>query len=165
MTITAFYPGSFDPVTLGHFDIIKRGALLFDRLVIGVGAHPGKQSAFSIKQRVDMLQRSCAELNKSSTDIEVVTYNSLTTEAVHKCGASVILRGLRNNSDFDYEEQLASMNKVLADEIETVFLASSSDSRHISATLVRQIASMGGDVSPFVPQLLVKEITEHFLET
>ena len=164
MATIAFYPGSFDPVTLGHYDIIRRGAALFDRLVIGVGTHPGKQPSFSGRQRVDMIERCCADLNtRADVNISVVTYNTLTTQAVHKCGASVILRGLRNSSDFAYEDQMAGTNKVLANSIETVFLASSSEVRHISATLVRQIASMGGDVSPFVPQRVVKEITRHFL--
>ncbi len=163
MIRTAFYPGSFDPVTLGHVDIIRRGAQLVDRLVIGVGTHHGKKSIFSTDDRTDMLQRVCAPLREScGCEIEVVTYDNLTIDAVKTHEASIILRGLRNGSDFDYENQLAGMNKELAPKVETVFLTSSPKCRHITATLVRQIASMGGDVSSFVPPSLVKEITDKF---
>ena len=164
MTKTAFYPGSFDPLTLGHLDIISRGLSLVDSLVIGVGTHPGKKTAFSAEQRVKMLEKVCNSLSdKSGATIKVVTYDKLTVDAAKSCGATLILRGLRNGSDLDYEGQLAGMNKELANDVETVFLLSSAKSRHITATLVRQIASMGGDVSSFVPQALVKEITENFL--
>ncbi len=164
MTKTAFYPGSFDPPTLGHLDIISRGVHLVDHLIIGVGAHPGKNSVFSAAERVNMLERACSNLgDKSGTKISVMTYDKLSVDAVRSSGATIILRGLRNGTDLDYEGQLAGMNRELANDVETVFLLSSAKSRHITATLVRQIASMGGDVSSFVPQALVTEITEKFL--
>ncbi len=166
MTRTAFYPGSFDPLTLGHVDIISRGAYLVDHLVIGVGTHPGKTPVFSAKERVDMLRRVCVHFSeKSGTAITIVPYDNLTVDAAKAHDATVILRGLRNNSDFDYENQLAGMNRELAKEIETLFLASSPKCRHITATLVRQIAAMGGDISAFVPRSLFDEITHKFSTT
>lgn len=166
MIRTAFYPGSFDPVTLGHLDIITRGAKLVDRLIIGVGTHPGKVSTFSDTERVEMLEAVCTGLiEKCQCDIEVETYNNLTIDAVNDVKATIILRGLRNGSDFDYENQLAGMNKELAPDIETVFLTSSPKYRHINATLVRQIASMGGDISAFVPASLLEVIKQKCLPT
>ena len=146
------YTGSFDPVTLGHMDIVRRAAYLVDRLVIAIGAHHAKGSVFSAEERVrlahDALDPLAVELG---LDISIETYDGLTVDAAKAAGAAVVFRGLRDAGDFDYEMQMAGMNAALAPDIETVFLASSPGTRHIAASLVRQIAAMGGDVSCFVP--------------
>lgn len=149
------YPGSFDPVTLGHVDIVRRAAQLVDRLVIAIGAHHSKGPFFTDEERI-ALARAALEPVASELGIEldVVVYDGLTVETATAAGATVVFRGLRDAGDFDYEMQMAGMNAALAPEIETVFLAASPGTRHIAASLVRQIAAMGGDVSPFVPELV-----------
>ena len=157
MTRTIFYPGSFDPVTFGHLDIIARARTLFSRIVIGIGVHHGKKPFFSDAERITMLQNEIAALPSiTGTEIEVVTFDGLTVEAAQRHGAVAILRGLRDASDFDYEMQMAGMNGALASGLETVFLPASAGNRHIAATLVRQIAQMGGDISPFVPVAIAR---------
>jgi pantetheine-phosphate adenylyltransferase len=159
MTCIAFYPGSFDPLTFGHVDIIRRAGKLADRLIIGVGVHHGKKPLFSADQRVAMLKQQCAELAKDSIcEFKTVTFENLAVDAARDAGAGIIIRGLRDSGDFDYEMQMAGMNAGLAEDIETVFLASSPKVRHIAASLVRQIAAMGGDVSPFVPEHVAREM-------
>ena len=159
MTNTAFYPGSFDPVTNGHMDIIVRAGGLVDRLVIGVGVHHGKTPFFSSDLRVDMLENVCQSIGKSvDCKFDVVTFDNLVVDAARSYGAAMIIRGLRDSGDFDYEMQMAGMNAGLAADIETVFLASSPKVRHIAASLVRQIALMGGDVSSFVPPHVLAEL-------
>jgi pantetheine-phosphate adenylyltransferase len=149
-----FYPGSFDPPTLGHRDIISRGLGLFDRLVVGVGVHPSKAPMFSPAERVDMLKDEFGRLG-AGTRGEVVLFQGLTIDAAREHGAHAILRGLRDGADFGYEMQLFGMNKAMAPDIETMFLAASPGTAFITSTLVRQIASLGGDVSPFVsPSIL-----------
>ena len=149
------YPGSFDPVTLGHVDIVRRAAHLVDRLVIAVGTHHDKHPLFSADERValarEVLEPVAKELGMA---LSVTTYDSLTVEAAKTVKAAVVIRGLRDAGDFDYEMQMAGMNAALAPEIETVFLASTPGTRHIAASLVRQIAAMGGDVSSFVPPIV-----------
>jgi pantetheine-phosphate adenylyltransferase len=149
------YPGSFDPVTYGHVDIVRRAALLVDRLVIAIGTHHTKEPLFSVKERVklaaDVLDPVAKEIGLK---LGVTTYDNLTVDAAKEAGASVIVRGLRDAGDFDHEMQMAGMNASLAPGIETVFLASSPNTRHIAASLVRQIAAMGGDVSSFVPPIV-----------
>lgn len=153
MTTTVFYPGSFDPVTNGHLDIIARAAALFDAVVIGVGCHHGKSPLFSAEERVAMLDDVTEPLRrKYETPISIVTFDDLAVSAAKQQGASAIIRGLRDSGDFDYEMQMAGMNGTMAPDLETLFLAASPDVRHIAATFVRQIAALGGDVSPFVPQ-------------
>lgn len=146
------YPGSFDPVTYGHVDIVRRASLLVDRLVIAIGTHHTKEPLFSVKERVklaaDVLDPVAKEIGLK---LGVTTYDNLTVDAAKEAGASVIIRGLRDAGDFDHEMQMAGMNASLAPGIETVFLASSPNTRHIAASLVRQIAAMGGEVSSFVP--------------
>ncbi|MGD8355133.1 MAG: pantetheine-phosphate adenylyltransferase [Methyloceanibacter sp.] len=153
------YPGSFDPVTLGHVDIVRRAAQLVDRLVIAIGAHHSKGPFFTDEERI-ALARAALEPVASELGIEldVVVYDGLTVETATAAGATVVFRGLRDAGDFDYEMQMAGMNAALAPEIETVFLAASPGTRHIAASLVRQIAAMGGDVSPFVPELVNKAL-------
>lgn len=153
------YPGSFDPVTLGHVDIVRRAAQLVDRLVIAIGAHHSKGPFFTDEERI-ALARAALEPVASELGIEldVLVYDGLTVETAKTAGATVVFRGLRDAGDFDYEMQMAGMNAALAPEIETVFLAASPGTRHIAASLVRQIAAMGGDVSPFVPELVNKAL-------
>ncbi len=149
------YPGSFDPVTYGHVDIVRRAAHLVDRLVIAIGTHHDKHPLFTAEERVklssEVLQPVAKEIGLA---LEVTTYANLTVDAAKDAKATVVIRGLRDAGDFDYEMQMAGMNQALAPEIETVFLASSPESRHIAASLVRQIAAMGGDVSSFVPPIV-----------
>ncbi|MHA1164559.1 MAG: pantetheine-phosphate adenylyltransferase [Alphaproteobacteria bacterium] len=163
MARTGFYPGSFDPLTLGHMDIITRAAKLVDKLVIAVGVHHGKKPLFTIEDRVDMLKAEAALVGKKTgITIEVQTFDNLSVVAARDVGADVIFRGLRDSGDFDYEIQMTSMNAQMAPDIETVFLAASPEVRHIASSLVRQIASMGGDASSFVPQSVGKRLAERF---
>ncbi|MGA7327425.1 MAG: pantetheine-phosphate adenylyltransferase [Rhodomicrobium sp.] len=156
-----FYPGSFDPPTLGHRDIISRGLKAFDRLVVGIGVHPTKAPMFTDEERVAMLQEEFVDLTAGSR-AEAVLFRGLTVDAAREHGAGWILRGLRDSGDFEYEMQLARMNSQLAPDIETVFLAASPATVHITATLVRQIASFGGNVSPFVSGPVLKRIKDKF---
>lgn len=151
MSKIGFYSGSFDPVTLGHTDVIDRAARLVDRLVIGVGVHPAKTPLFSDADRLAMLDEDTRAIAaRTGTRIEAVTFSDLAIEAARRHGASVIFRGIRDGTDFDYEMQMAGMNGAMAPDIQTVFVAASPEVRHIAANLVRQIAVMGGDVRPFV---------------
>jgi pantetheine-phosphate adenylyltransferase len=147
---TGFYSGSFDPVTLGHDDVIARALQLVDRLVIGIGIHPGKTPMFTVDERIAMLNSETAPLIPKGGSVEVVTFAGLTVDAARDSGANVIFRGLRDATDFDYEMQMCGMNGAMAPSIGTVFLPASPGVRHITATLVRQIAQMGGNVSKFV---------------
>lgn len=152
-----FYSGTFDPVTLGHTDVIQRAAALVDRLVIGIGVHPGKAPLFSAEERASMLKAETRAIAKASgAEIAVVTFDNLVVRAAFDHQASVIFRGLRDASDFDYEMQMAGMNGAMAPQIHTVFLPASPGVRHITGTLVRQIALMGGDVSSFVAPAVAK---------
>ena len=157
------YSGSFDPVTYGHVDIVRQAARLVDRLVIAIGAHHDKHPLFSATERVKLTSQVLDPVAKEAgLKLEVTTYDTLTVDAAKKAKATFIIRGLRNAGDFDYEMQMAGMNQALAPEIETVFLASSPNSRHIAASLVRQIAAMGGDVSSFVPPLVAAALKKKF---
>ena len=151
MARIGFYSGSFDPVTLGHTDVIARAAELVDRLVIGIGVHPAKEPMFTAEERVAMLRSETAVIaDKSGCQIDIVTFDNLAVDAARAEGATVIFRGLRDGTDFDYEMQMAGMNGAMAPDIQTVFVAASPAVRHIAANLVRQIAALGGDVSSFV---------------
>ena len=146
-----FTSGSFDPVTLGHMDVIARAAHMVDTLVIGVGVHPGKTPLFSPQEKIAMLEAETAAVAKETgCRIEIVTFDNLTVDAAKAAGATTIFRGLRDGTDFDYEMQMAGMNGAMAPGIDTVFLPASPAVRHITGTLVRQIAMMGGNVSEFV---------------
>jgi len=148
-----FYPGSFDPVTHGHLDIISRAAQLFDVLVVAVGQHHAKPGLLPLEERLRVLEEALRPIREtiSGCDIRLAKYSCLTVEAAQRAGASVIVRGLRDGSDFDAEVRMAQTNATLAPEIETIFLAASPSARMISSTLIRQIAEMGGDVGQFVP--------------
>ncbi|MET0667289.1 MAG: pantetheine-phosphate adenylyltransferase [Methyloceanibacter sp.] len=157
------YPGSFDPVTFGHVDIVRRAGKLVDRLVIAVGTHHDKHPLFSAKERIDFAERVLKpEAKKIALELDVTTYDTLTVTAARDANAAVVIRGLRDAGDFDYEMQMAGMNAALAPDIETVFLASSPDTRYIAASLVRQIAAMGGDVSAFVPPVVAAALKKKF---
>jgi pantetheine-phosphate adenylyltransferase len=151
MTHVGFYSGSFDPVTHGHTDVIARAMSMVDELVIGVGVHDGKLPMFTADERIAMIEDEVRDLSaKHDVEIRVVTFDNLAVEAAREAGATVIIRGLRDGTDFDYEMQMAGMNGQMAPQIQTVFLAASPAMRHIAANLVRQIAKMNGDVSQFV---------------
>jgi pantetheine-phosphate adenylyltransferase len=161
MTRTAFYPGSFDPVTFGHLDIIARAARIADRLVLGIGTHTGKQPMLKVKDRVLLLERTTQPIGaKAGVKITVVTFDGLAVDAAKRAGAGLLIRGLRDASDFDYEVQMGQMNAALAPDIETVFLAASPGTRMIASSLVKQIARMGGDISPFVPHEAIPKVAE-----
>ena len=154
---TGFYSGSFDPVTLGHEDIIARSARLVDNLVIGIGVHPAKTPLFTSAEKIEMLKVATHRLAKLAK-IEIVTFDALTVAAAKAAGASVVFRGLRDATDFAYEMQMAGMNAAMAGDVETVFLTAAPGVGHIAATLVRQIAQMGGDVSKFVSADVAKRL-------
>lgn len=146
MNRIAVYPGSFDPITNGHSDLIERATRLFERVIVAVAVNPGKGCTFSLDERVVLTRAALAGLER----VEVIGFDSLLVDFVHAQGASVIVRGLRAVSDFEYEFQLASMNRRLAPDIETTFLTPDEKYAYISSSLVREIAALGGDVSPFV---------------
>jgi pantetheine-phosphate adenylyltransferase len=157
------YPGSFDPVTYGHVDIVRRAGHLVDKLVIAIGTHHDKHPLFTAEERVKLAEEVLKPVAKEvGLELEVSTYDDLTVDAARDAGAAVVIRGLRDAGDFDYEMQMAGMNQALAPAIETVFLASSPDSRHIAASLVRQIAAMDGDVSAFVPKVVSAALKKKF---
>ena len=157
MTRIAYYPGSFDPLTNGHLDILRQAAALADRVVVGIGVHPGKTPLFSFEERADIIQSVAREEN---LEIAVEAFDNLVVDAANESGATLLIRGLRDGTDLDYEMQMAGMNGTMLPEITTVFLPSRPMVRHITATLVRQIAKMGGDVSPFVPKTVHRALTE-----
>jgi pantetheine-phosphate adenylyltransferase len=148
MARIGFYTGSFDPLTNGHMDVLRSSAAFCDKIVVGVGVHPGKAPLFTAEQRETMI-RTCAR--HIGVPVDVVAFDGLAIEAAKQAGAGMILRGLRDSADFDYEMQMAGMNATMAPSIRTIFLPASPMVRHITATLVRQIAALHGDVSPFVP--------------
>jgi pantetheine-phosphate adenylyltransferase len=159
MTRIGFYSGSFDPVTLGHTDVIRRAAGLLDKLVIGIGVNPGKAPMFSDSERVAMLEDEVRQIaSDTKTEIVVVTFSGLAVDAARSNKASIIIRGLRDGTDFDYEMQMAGMNGEMAPEIQTVYVAASPAVRHIAANLVRAVAAMGGDPSPFVSAGVLKRL-------
>ena len=148
----ALYPGSFDPVTNGHLDVVRHAVNLCDRLIVAVGVHSSKKPLFSTEERLKMVREVFSPVAAAAgCTLEATTYDNLTVTAAQKNGATLMIRGLRDGTDLDYEMQLAGMNEVMAPEVHTVFLPASAAVRPITATLVRQIAGMGGDVSAFVP--------------
>ena len=152
----AIYPGTFDPVTNGHLDIIKRASKLFPEFVIAVAASHPKKPYFTLEERIQFLETSCRELD----NVSVVGFDTLLIEFAKQQQATVILRGLRAVSDFEYEFQLAGMNRKLSKTIETMFLTPSENYMFISSTLVREIASLGGDVSEFVPGVVANALNK-----
>jgi pantetheine-phosphate adenylyltransferase len=156
MPRTALYAGSFDPVTNGHLDVVRQATALAGRLVLAIGVHPGKAPMFSADERLAMLEETCRPIAQAAKcELSCVTFNDLVVSAARRTGATMLIRGLRDGADFDYEMQMAGMNGQMAPEVRTVFLPASPQVRAITATLVRQIGGMGGDISAFVPASVV----------
>ncbi|MEM7500795.1 MAG: pantetheine-phosphate adenylyltransferase [Pseudomonadota bacterium] len=156
MPVGAMYPGTFDPITHGHEDLVRRGARLFDKIVVAVAANPGKEPMFTLDERVDLARSVLGDID----NVEVTGYSGLTVDFALKNGLQVIVRGLRAVSDFEYEFQLANMNRHLTDEVETAYLTPTEKYTFISSSLVREVASLGGDVSEFVSPVVKLALME-----
>ena len=154
----AVYPGTFDPITNGHFDLIERGARMFDKVVIAVAASPGKSPNLDLETRMELVKKVCASL----PNVEVIGFSNLLTTMMHEQGATIILRGLRAVSDFEYELQLANMNRAQNPELESVFLTPAVENSYISSTIVREIAKLGGDISPLVHPQVAEALRKHY---
>jgi len=156
---TAFYPGSFDPLTNGHLDVLIQSLNVASEVIVAIGIHPGKTPLFSFDERADLIRQSLADaLPEKARNISVVSFDNLVVDAARTHGAALLIRGLRDGTDLDYEMQMAGMNRQMAPDIQTIFLPAGTASRPITATLVRQIAAMGGDVSAFVPAAVLKAL-------
>lgn len=149
---TVVYPGTFDPITFGHKDLIERSIRIFDQMIVAIAASPKKTPFFSLEERVDLARQVLADY----PNVKVMGFNSLLTEFMREQKANIILRGLRVVSDFDYEFQLTGMNRHMAPDIETIFLMPAENYTYISSSFVREIASLGGNVSQFVPSIVVE---------
>ncbi|WP_319414333.1 pantetheine-phosphate adenylyltransferase [uncultured Cohaesibacter sp.] len=148
----AIYPGSFDPITLGHLDIVERACHIVDRLVLAIGVHHGKKPFFSQEERFALINEVVGPIaQQTNTILEVVAFDDLVIDVAKRVKATILIRGLRDGTDFDYEMQMTGMNETLAPELHTIYLPSSGAVRHIAASLVRQVATLGGDIAPFVP--------------
>ncbi|MGR6430794.1 pantetheine-phosphate adenylyltransferase [Rhizobium sp. PAMB 3182] len=153
---TAFYPGSFDPMTNGHLDVLVQALNVAEKVIVAIGVHPGKTPLFSFDERKKLIVSSLSEVMPDAEGrVSVVSFDNLVVDAARAHGASLLIRGLRDGTDLDYEMQMAGMNNQMAPDIQTVFLPAGTASRPITATLVRQIAGMGGDVSAFVPKVVL----------
>lgn len=155
---TAVYPGSFDPITLGHLDIIERSSKFFDRFIVGVLNNSSKVPLFSVKERVDMIQHAVGHL----TNIEVLSFDGLLVDFAKNCGAEVIVRGLRAITDYDYEMQLSQMNRVMAPSLDTVFFNTSLKYAYLSSTTVKEVAKFGGDIDVFLPPYAADKVKEKY---
>lgn len=151
---TAIYPGSFDPVTLGHFDIIKRSSEIFDQVIVGVLCNNAKSPLFSVEERVNMLRSVTAHI----TNVEVQSFDGLLVDFVRKNGANVIVRGLRAITDFEYELQLSQTNRIIAPEIDTLFLTTNLKYSYLSSSIVKEIATYHGDISAFLPPEILEQV-------
>jgi pantetheine-phosphate adenylyltransferase len=159
----ALFAGSFDPITNGHVDVVGKAVRLADRLVVAVGIHPGKTPLFSADERLAMIDEVCAPLARAAgCELSAVTFAELVITAARRASATMLVRGVRDATDFDYEMQMAGMNAAMAPEIQTVFLPAAPAVRPITATLVRQIAGMGGDISSFVPEPVAARLKKKF---
>ena len=160
---TALYTGSFDPITNGHLDVLRAAAPMFDRIIVAIGVHPGKAPLFPVEEKIALIAATTASFSKKTgCAIECVTFAGLAVEAAREQGAIALLRGLRDGTDLDYEMQMAGMNAAMAPDIQTIFMPASPSVRHITATLVRQIAAMGGNVKPFAPPEVVRALKSVF---
>ncbi|MBL8584684.1 MAG: pantetheine-phosphate adenylyltransferase [Rhizobiaceae bacterium] len=161
----AIYAGSFDPLTDGHLDVLKASLAVADVVFAAIGIHPGKKPLFSFEERLRLIELATREeFGDAAARIKVVAFDGLVIDAARRQGATIMIRGLRDGTDLDYEMQMAGMNETMAPELQTVFLPASPSVRTITATLVRQIASMGGDVRPFVPAVVVPALAEKFAD-
>ena len=158
MIITAIYPGTLDPVTNGHLDIIDRASKLFTKVIVAVAVNRGKEPLFTVEERVGLAK----QVTKDFTNVEVIGFDNLLVECAGDYGANVILRGLRAVSDFEYEFQLAGMNRRLSPELETMFLTPAEQYEFISSSMIREIAQLKGDVSSFVPECVQRRLIEKF---
>ncbi len=160
MTKIVLYPGTFDPITNGHLDLIERATRLFDKVIVAVANSSGKNPLFDIEQRISLVEKAVADLD----NVSVCGFKGLLVDLAKEKNATVLLRGLRAVSDFEYEFQLANMNRQLAPDVESLFLTPSQKYSFISSTLVREVASLGGDVSRFVPPVVLTELLNKFQE-
>jgi pantetheine-phosphate adenylyltransferase len=159
----ALYTGTFDPVTNGHLDVVRRAGHLADKVVVAVGIHSSKSPIFSVEERLEMLREVCLPaVAEAGAELEVTTFNDLAIAAARRHGATLIVRGLRDGTDLDYEMQMGAMNETMAPDVHTVFVPASPAVRPITATLVRQVAAMGGDVTAFVPPSVAQRIRAKF---
>ena len=158
MNITAIYPGTFDPVTNGHIDIIARAARLYHKVIVAVAVNSNKTPLFTIEQRVELLLQVTAEFE----NVSIIGFDNLLVDCARQQGANVILRGLRAISDFEYEFQLAGMNRRLSPELETMFLTPAEQYEFISSSMIKEIARLGGNVSEFVPDIVQHQLIEKF---
>ncbi len=156
MPVSILYPGTFDPITNGHTDIVRRAARLFDRVVVAIAANPAKTPAFPLQERVELARAALKDIK----NVEVCGFAELTVAFAHKQGIKAILRGLRAVSDFEFEFQLAAMNRHLGPDVETIFMSPAEQFTFISSSLVREIATLGGDVSQFVHPAVMKELVK-----
>jgi pantetheine-phosphate adenylyltransferase len=156
MKHTALYAGTFDPPTNGHLDVIRQALNIAETVVVAIGIHPGKTPMFSFDERRDLIRKSVESVMKSDAKrIGIIAFDGLVVEAARSQKATIMIRGLRNGTDFDYEMNMAGMNSAMRADIQTAFVPASPGHGHITGTLVRQIAKMGGDISPFVPAPVV----------
>jgi pantetheine-phosphate adenylyltransferase len=155
---TALFPGTFDPVTNGHLDVISRATRLFDRIVVAIGTNTAKRPAFDTEERLSQLRRVC----KDMPNVEIGSFGGLLTEAVDELKAVAVIRGLRAVSDFEYEFQMALMNRELSPTCETLFLMPRPEFLFVSSTMIREIARLGGDITPFIPAAIREEVQERF---
>ncbi|MGZ8219420.1 pantetheine-phosphate adenylyltransferase [Methylomagnum sp.] len=160
MNITALYPGTFDPITNGHIDLAQRASRIFDRVFVAVAANKGKAPLFDLEERVALAHEALKDL----PNVEVLSFGALTVDCARTVGASVILRGLRAVSDFEFEFQLAGMNRHLGPELETMFLTPSDKYAFLSSSVIREIVKLGGDVSSFVPELVREALLNKFAD-
>ncbi len=159
----ALFAGSFDPITNGHVDVVSKAVRLADRLVLAIGMHPGKAPLFTAEERLAMLRETCGALaREAKCELEAITFSDLVVQCAQRVKATMLIRGLRDATDFDYEMQMAGMNETMAPDVQTVFLPASPSARPITATLVRQIGGMGGDVSAFVPASVAARLKQKF---
>lgn len=162
----ALFAGSFDPITLGHLDVVRAAVRLADKLVLAIGVHPGKTPLFSAQERQAMLEEICKPVaREAGCELACTTFAGLVVAAAREVGATVLIRGVRDATDFDYEMQMAGMNAAMAPQLQTVFLPPSPEVRPITGTLVRQIAGMGGDVSRFVPAAVASRLKQKFAKS